>query len=154
MALRRPFLHKLLDYEDEFFALLTLLLETHSLRNTGLSLLSTYMLYFLSCFKNSLCPCSDACFSESLYGLRRRAVNVKLKNVNSEASEHIHQSSLQKRQKVLSVAFLVPNSSSIPIAAASAIMLLNSYLVFELIIFCCSFLKLDVFVSCNGSLMI
>ncbi|XP_017259081.1 peroxisome biogenesis protein 12 isoform X1 [Daucus carota subsp. sativus] len=84
LALRRPLLHKVLDYEDEFFALLTLVLETHSLRNT------------------------DACFSESLYGLRRRAVNMKLKNkVNSEAGERIHQSSLEKHQKVLSVAFLV-----------------------------------------------
>lgn len=56
---------------------------------------------------------SDACFSESLYGLRRRAINVKLKkNVNSEAGERIQQSSLEKRQKVLSVAFLVGNSSS------------------------------------------
>lgn len=35
LALRRPFLHKVLDYEDEFFALLTLVLETHSLRTTG-----------------------------------------------------------------------------------------------------------------------
>ncbi|KAF4369893.1 hypothetical protein F8388_011763 [Cannabis sativa] len=30
----RPFLHKVLDYEDEFFALLMLVLETHSLRTT------------------------------------------------------------------------------------------------------------------------
>lgn len=59
------------------------------------------------------CACSDACFSESLYGLRRRAVNVKLKkNINSEVGEQIQQSSLEKRQKVLSVAFLVGNSSS------------------------------------------
>ncbi|KAJ0721636.1 putative peroxisome assembly protein [Helianthus annuus] len=35
LALRRPFLHKVLDYEDEFFAALTLILETHSLRTTG-----------------------------------------------------------------------------------------------------------------------
>uniref|UniRef100_A0A2P2JYK7 Peroxisome biogenesis protein 12 n=1 Tax=Rhizophora mucronata TaxID=61149 RepID=A0A2P2JYK7_RHIMU len=35
LALRRPFLHKVLDYEDEFFALLMLVLETHSLRTTG-----------------------------------------------------------------------------------------------------------------------
>ncbi|XP_059448998.1 uncharacterized protein LOC132180262 [Corylus avellana] len=36
LALRRPFLHRVLDYEDEFFALLMLVLETHSLRTTGL----------------------------------------------------------------------------------------------------------------------
>ncbi|KAM6596558.1 hypothetical protein CsatA_007082 [Cannabis sativa] len=36
LAFRRPFLHKVLDYEDEFFALLMLVLETHSLRTTGL----------------------------------------------------------------------------------------------------------------------
>lgn len=35
LALRRPFFHKVLDYEDEFFALLMLVLETHSLRTTG-----------------------------------------------------------------------------------------------------------------------
>jgi hypothetical protein len=35
LALRRPLLHRVLDYEDEFFALLMLVLETHSLRTTG-----------------------------------------------------------------------------------------------------------------------
>ncbi|GMN25764.1 hypothetical protein TIFTF001_001063 [Ficus carica] len=35
LALRRPFLHKVLDFEDEFFAMLMLVLETHSLRTTG-----------------------------------------------------------------------------------------------------------------------
>lgn len=84
-ALRRPFLHRVLDYDDEFFALLMLVLETHSLRTT------------------------DASFSESLYGLRRRAVKVDsrrnaLNPVSNEISQH---SSLKKRQKVLSVAFLV-----------------------------------------------
>lgn len=34
-ALRRSFLHKILDYEDEFFASLMLILEGHSLRTTG-----------------------------------------------------------------------------------------------------------------------
>ncbi|KAK6145313.1 hypothetical protein DH2020_022133 [Rehmannia glutinosa] len=57
-ALRRPFIHKILDYEDEFFALLMLVLETHSLRTT------------------------DASFAESLYGLRRRGVKIKLKKSN------------------------------------------------------------------------
>ncbi|GJN20819.1 hypothetical protein PR202_gb08242 [Eleusine coracana subsp. coracana] len=36
-ALRRSFLHKVLDYEDEFFTLLMSVLESHSLRTTGLS---------------------------------------------------------------------------------------------------------------------
>lgn len=35
LALRRSFLHRVLDYEDEFFALLMLVLESHSLRTTG-----------------------------------------------------------------------------------------------------------------------
>lgn len=88
MALRRPFIHKILDYEDEFFALLMLVLEMHSLRTT------------------------DASFAESLYGLRRRAVKIKLgkKNVSNkhvDSADAISHSSLQKRQKVLSVVFLV-----------------------------------------------
>ncbi|KAF7131953.1 hypothetical protein RHSIM_Rhsim09G0133700 [Rhododendron simsii] len=85
LALRRPFLHKVLDYEDEFFAFLMLILETHSLRTT------------------------DASFAESLYGLRRRAVNIKVKkdNTRSDSSDRISHSGLEKHQKVLSVAFLV-----------------------------------------------
>ncbi|CAA0808202.1 Peroxisome biogenesis protein 12 [Striga hermonthica] len=83
-ALRRPFIHRVLDYEDEFFALLMLVLETHSLRTT------------------------DASFAESLYGLRRRGVNMKLRKTNLLAdSGDKHYTSLRKRQKVLSVAFLV-----------------------------------------------
>ncbi|KAB2058869.1 hypothetical protein ES319_A11G263700v1 [Gossypium barbadense] len=85
LALRRPFLHKVLDYEDEFFALLMLVLETHSLRNT------------------------DASFSESLYGLRRRAAKIRTKqaDIRSKSSDGIQHSSLEKRQRVLSVVFLV-----------------------------------------------
>lgn len=45
LALRRPFLHRVLDYEDEFFALLMLVLESHSLRTTG----SSYSYSFYSC---------------------------------------------------------------------------------------------------------
>ncbi|GER46219.1 peroxisome assembly protein 12 [Striga asiatica] len=83
-ALRRPFIHRVLDYEDEFFALLMLVLETHSLRTT------------------------DASFAESLYGLRRRGVNMKFRKTNLLAdSGDKHYTSLRKRQKVLSVAFLV-----------------------------------------------
>lgn len=85
LALRRPFLHRVLDYEDEFFALLMLVLESHSLRTT------------------------DASFSESLYGLRRRAVRIRVKKDNtlSDSSDVIHHSGLEKYQKRLSVLFLV-----------------------------------------------
>ncbi|XP_057721483.1 peroxisome biogenesis protein 12 [Arachis stenosperma] len=86
-ALRRPFLHRLLDYEHESFALLMLILETHSLRTT------------------------DASFAESLYGLRRRPVNVALKidasTVSPNSDDAAPNSGLQRRQKVLSVVFLV-----------------------------------------------
>lgn len=85
LALRRPILHKLLDYEDEFFALLMLVLEAHSLRTT------------------------DASFAESLYGLRRRAVNIRVKkhSARSDSADSVLHSGLEKRQKALSVAFLV-----------------------------------------------
>ncbi|KAF4379861.1 hypothetical protein F8388_012658 [Cannabis sativa] len=85
LALRRPFLHKVLDYEDEFFALLMLVLETHSLRTT------------------------DASFAESLYGLRRRAVDIRVKkdNTHLNSGSGINHSGLKRRQKVLSVVFLV-----------------------------------------------
>ncbi|KAL0403533.1 UNVERIFIED_CONTAM: Peroxisome biogenesis protein 12 [Sesamum radiatum] len=84
-ALRRPFVHKILDYEDEFFALLMLVLETHSLRTT------------------------DASFAESLYGLRRRGVKIRLKKstVLADSGDEIQHAGLRKRQKVLSVVFLV-----------------------------------------------
>lgn len=85
MALRRPILHKVLDYEDEFFAMLMFVLETHSMRTT------------------------DASFSESLYGLRRRAVKAKLKtdDLHSDSTDAIQHSGIQKHQRVLSVVFLV-----------------------------------------------
>lgn len=84
-ALRRPFLHKVLDYEDEFFALLMSVLESHSLRTT------------------------DGSFSESLYGLRRRPVNVSVNRSNPGAESNVkaYDSALRKRQKTLSVVFLV-----------------------------------------------
>ncbi|KAK8589577.1 hypothetical protein V6N13_088395 [Hibiscus sabdariffa] len=85
LALRRPILHKVLDYEDEFFGLLMLVLETHSLRTT------------------------DASFAESLYGLRRRTAKIRTKqaDIRSKTSDGIQHSSLEKRQRVLSVVFLV-----------------------------------------------
>jgi len=79
LALRTPLLHKLLDYEHESFSLLMLVLEAHSLRTT------------------------DASFSESLYGLRRRPANIKLDDTSSSSS-----SQLRRRQKLLSLLFLVP----------------------------------------------
>lgn len=77
LALRTPFLHKLLDYEHESFSLLMLVLEAHSLRTT------------------------DASFSESLYGLRRRPANISLLNDTNDTSQ------LRRRQKLLSLLFLV-----------------------------------------------
>ncbi|KQJ97019.1 peroxisome biogenesis protein 12 [Brachypodium distachyon] len=84
-ALRRPFLHNILDYEDEFFALLMAVLESHSLRTT------------------------DGSFSESLYGLRRRPVKVAVKRSSpgTESSDKAYDSALRRRQKTLSVVFLV-----------------------------------------------
>ncbi|KAL5712006.1 ubiquitin-protein ligase peroxin 12 [Ranunculus cassubicifolius] len=85
LALRRPFLHKVLDYDDEFFAFLMLILETHSLRTT------------------------EASFSESLYGLRRRTVKFKVSNeiTRIDGGDRLQHSGLEKHQRVLSVAFLV-----------------------------------------------
>ncbi|CAG7905558.1 unnamed protein product, partial [Brassica rapa] len=74
------FLHKILDYEDEFFAALMLILEGHSLRTT------------------------DALFAESLYGLRRKSVRLRL---SKGSSKEVQRSTLEKRQRVLSVVFLV-----------------------------------------------
>ncbi|XP_071724830.1 peroxisome biogenesis protein 12 [Rutidosis leptorrhynchoides] len=85
LALRRPFFHKVLDYEDEFFALLMTVLETHSLRTT------------------------DASFSESLYGLRRRAVKIRAEKDDAQfkSGDKMRHSGLEKRQRVLSVVFMV-----------------------------------------------
>ncbi|KAJ6951614.1 peroxisome biogenesis protein 12 isoform X1 [Populus alba x Populus x berolinensis] len=85
LALRRPFLHKVLDHEDEFFSLLMLVLETHSLRTT------------------------DASFSESLYGLRRRTVKIRVKKEDARpnSGDGIQHSGLEKHQRTLSVVFLV-----------------------------------------------
>ncbi|KAG0549251.1 hypothetical protein BDA96_01G239100 [Sorghum bicolor] len=89
-ALRRPLLHKVLDYEDEFFALLMGVLESHSLRTT------------------------DGSFSESLYGLRRRPVKVSVtrKSPGTESSDKVYDSALRKRQKILSVVFLEQTSQA------------------------------------------
>lgn len=55
------------------------------------------------------CFISDASFAESLYGLRRRAVNIKVKKDNArlKSNNGIHHSGLEKHQRVLSVVFLV-----------------------------------------------
>lgn len=51
----------------------------------------------------------DGSFSESLYGLRRRPVkvSVKRKGPGTESSDKVYDSALRKRQKILSVVFLV-----------------------------------------------
>ncbi|KAM2519143.1 hypothetical protein PS1_033849 [Malus domestica] len=126
LALRRPFLHRVLDYEDEFFSLLMLVLETHSLRTTGtfsefrifmnpsmavsvlllLNLFNNLVLFSGSC----LFSAADASFSESLYGLRRRAVKIKaMRNDDPRLNpgDEIQHSGLEKRQRLLSVVFLV-----------------------------------------------
>lgn len=53
MALRRPILHKVLDYEDEFFAMLMFVLETHSMRTTG-NLCSTSFYFTSLCCANNV----------------------------------------------------------------------------------------------------
>ncbi|XP_039828785.1 peroxisome biogenesis protein 12-like isoform X1 [Panicum virgatum] len=100
-ALRRPILHKVLDYEDEFFALLMGVLESHSLRTTANP---TWMQLL-----GQEISCSNGSFSESLYGLRRRPVkvSVKRKSPGTESSDKVYDSALRKRQKILSVVFLV-----------------------------------------------
>ncbi|KAL0655670.1 hypothetical protein Bca4012_076254 [Brassica carinata] len=70
---RRSFLHKILDYEDEFFAALMLILEGHSLR-------TTYVL-----------------FAESLYGLRRKSIRLRLRK---GSSKEVQRFGLEKRQRV------------------------------------------------------
>lgn len=52
---------------------------------------------------------SDASFSESLYGLRRRTVTIRAKkdDARPNSGDGIHHSGLEKHQKVLSVVFLV-----------------------------------------------
>ncbi|PKA65116.1 Peroxisome biogenesis protein 12 [Apostasia shenzhenica] len=54
-------------------------------------------------------PPQDASFSESLYGLRRRSIKASASRSTSdvESNSKLHISSLRKRQKVLSVVFLV-----------------------------------------------
>lgn len=50
MAQRRPILHRVLDYSDEAFAALMLMLEVHSLRISGLSLVRCLVLHELGAF--------------------------------------------------------------------------------------------------------
>uniref|UniRef100_A0A0A9DUR6 PEX12 n=1 Tax=Arundo donax TaxID=35708 RepID=A0A0A9DUR6_ARUDO len=52
---------------------------------------------------------TDGSFSESLYGLRRRPVKVSVKRSSpgTESSDKVYDSALRKRQKILSVVFLV-----------------------------------------------
>ena len=48
---------------------------------------------------------SDASFAESLYGLRRKSVRLRLRKGSGE--EEVQHSGLEKRQRILSVVFLV-----------------------------------------------
>ena len=66
-------------------------------------ILIVFILTVLNCFL------SDGSFSESLYGLRRRPVkvSVKRKSPGTESSDKVYDSALRKRQKILSVVFLV-----------------------------------------------
>ncbi|KAL4190524.1 hypothetical protein AMTRI_Chr07g76130 [Amborella trichopoda] len=82
LAQRRPFFHKVLDYDDEFFAMLMIVLETHSLRTT------------------------EASFSESLYGLRRRSAKLS-QGKEAPHTDSVEHSGIEKHQKILSVVFLV-----------------------------------------------
>lgn len=53
---------------------------------------------------------SDASFSESLYGLRRRAVKFKLKKDalhHADSTDGVQHSGIEYHQRVLSVVFLV-----------------------------------------------
>ncbi|KAL6323898.1 hypothetical protein AAG906_005895 [Vitis piasezkii] len=120
LALRRPFLHRVLDYEDEFFALLMLVLESHSLRTTGflpsMPILSFMLLVFIDkckelcfvLFSDDASESTICFFSESLYGLWRRAVRIRVKKDSplSDSSDVIHHSGLEKYQNA-SVLFLV-----------------------------------------------
>jgi len=57
---------------------------------------------------------SDASFAESLYGLRRRAVKIRVKKEDArpKSGDGIQHSGLEKHQRILSVVFLVPSSAS------------------------------------------
>ena len=78
------------------------------------SYLFFFFFLFIFCFLFSFCSwfSSDASFSESLYGLRRRAVRIRVKKDNtlSDSSDVIHHSGLEKYQKRLSVLFLVQST--------------------------------------------
>ncbi|KAL5990354.1 hypothetical protein ACLOJK_011254 [Asimina triloba] len=120
LALRRPFLHKVLDYEDEFFTLLMMVLETHSLRTTVTCLkkllLDIAQFPVIDLYISLL---SDASFSESLYGLRRRTVKISARKdtPKADSGDRLHYSGLERRQKVLSVAFLINNAAEAPFAS-------------------------------------
>lgn len=144
LALRRPFLHKLLDYEDEFFALLTLLLETHSLRNTGLSL---HLFFHL--------PSNHfSCSFFSAFVLVQMLLFLNLYMVCD--GDHLMSNSWILIQKHLTT------STTQLWTSVKNFFLLHFWYAFLLlpgptsviIIFCCNFLKLHVFLSCNVSLMI
>lgn len=84
MAQRRPVLHRVLDYSDEGYAALMLLLEFHSLKT------------------------ADASFSESLYGLRRTTADIPA--TDALPQQELAQAGsrpLSGKQRTLSLLFLV-----------------------------------------------
>ncbi|KNA15491.1 hypothetical protein SOVF_097830 isoform C, partial [Spinacia oleracea] len=114
MALRRPILHKVLDYEDEFFALLMLVLETHSMRTTvwaatviegtGVLVLDEAIQGFTS--GTVVIVPTFGCIRKAL---NLRTVNFKLKKdaLHFNSTDGIQNSGIEKHQRVLSVVFLV-----------------------------------------------
>lgn len=87
MAQRRPILHRVLDYSEEGYAALMLLLELHSLKTT------------------------DASFSESLYGLRRTPADIPATDALPQQEAALVGSPeprpLTSKQRAISVLFLV-----------------------------------------------
>lgn len=83
MAQRRPILHTVLDYSDEAFAALMLMLELHTL-NT-----------------------SDGSFSEALYGLRRAPSSVTTSASPPDDASSSSSARLTRRHRLQSLAFLV-----------------------------------------------
>ncbi|EFJ38878.1 hypothetical protein SELMODRAFT_437729 [Selaginella moellendorffii] len=82
IAQRRPIVHRVLDYSDEFFAFLMLILEAHNVRT------------------------ADASFAEALYGLRRQPVEI-VTDVTQKKSSLPSRAGLTRAQKSLSIFFLV-----------------------------------------------
>ncbi|KAL3691548.1 hypothetical protein R1sor_005199 [Riccia sorocarpa] len=112
MAQRRPILHKVLDYSDEAFSALILLLEAHSLWISGYygvtfspSVRQPIILFFPDI------PSPDTSFAEALYGLRRRSAvptsESSAVSNNRSNTEPGKLGAISRRHRNLSVLFLV-----------------------------------------------